>query len=898
LVNGVCTVNAQSNRSSALNITATNIWISPIHKGYIVSDDGKKVYVINLNTNKILDYIDIPHPNATFGNIAINNKTGLIYVGFEDGFYVIDGNKDDIVDEIKASGVSGDFKVDSTKNKMYLLGSGEDAGDLLSELNLKTKQKERSIPLEDGSYSIELDPIKDLVYVVNSYHDYVSVIDASNSSKGLRILENVTVASSPYRIAFNPISHEVYTINQKINRISAIDADNNNTVRNIILNSSSIEEEAPSIAVDPKTGLVFVSKPKESKILVVDGKPGKVVATLDSGVYPTNLKLDTSDDLLYITSLSDPIKILNVTKDSIDKSSAKTVFDLKHGIVFDDVPIGMAINPIANKIYVIYDSQNKISVMDGESNRITRTIDLDFVPSELSINPKTNVLFAISNNTLYSIDANNNRIVHKSAINGSSLDGLAIDVNSNRIYLHDRDYLNDASSSLPQKKLKVMERVIDGHTYREINSFKSDKHLIADPLIYTLHKRDNVFLVSDQDHTNVSIPEQQSIKALDYNPITNLAYALGDKFLYVVDFDANSVNKIKMGSAFTSDVVLNPNSNLIYVSDSLRNVVEVINGTDNKVIKEIPVDMSPSQMKVNSETNTVYVINKNSESISVIDGSLGSVLVPGITFNIYPPNAGYVKCGTEDIATNKYARLPYGAKCAAHTNKGFEFVNWNENLDKNSTRVVSTHAKDDNWYAQFTNWIKSLENNIGVETSDNSATAFVVQKSGNFTSNFNELPPPLPPEYWATLSGFVLTTIVGAYFIPSFIGWSRSKSDSRKLNHYHKKIMSTYDDGNLDENDIGSLDALKTEITNDYSKGKLNEKHYGILMDQISISFEEVFTKRLGSLEQSDENIKTRLRGLERDISEAYSKGKINELHYKLLKEKISNIEDKDEIKH
>ena len=43
--------------------------------------------------------------------------------------------------------------------------------------------------------------------------------------------------------------------------------------------------------------------------------------------------------------------------------------------------------------------------------------------------------------------------------------------------------------------------------------------------------------------------------------------------------------------------------------------------------------------------------------------------------------------------------------------------------------------------------------------------------------------------------------------------------DARKLNHYHKKVATLYeDDGKLNENDIEPLNQLRSSILDAYSK--------------------------------------------------------------------------------
>jgi hypothetical protein len=94
---------------------------------------------------------------------------------------------------------------------------------------------------------------------------------------------------------------------------------------------------------------------------------------------------------------------------------------------------------------------------------------------------------------------------------------------------------------------------------------------------------------------------------------------------------------------------------------------------------------------------------------------------------------------------------------------------------------------------------------------------------------------------------------------------------------------------------MDSLDKLKTDITDSYSKGKINEKHYERLNNEISMLYEEIFRKRIESKSNYLENInsKEHLDKLKNDIEKAYSKGKINELHYGSLKNEISLLHDK-----
>lgn len=75
---------------------------------------------------------------------------------------------------------------------------------------------------------------------------------------------------------------------------------------------------------------------------------------------------------------------------------------------------------------------------------------------------------------------------------------------------------------------------------------------------------------------------------------------------------------------YPSDIAVNPETNTIYVSNSLSNSITVIDGNKDKIIKTIDVGSTPTGISINPETNRVFVVNTGSYSISVIDGSLNS----------------------------------------------------------------------------------------------------------------------------------------------------------------------------------------------------------------------------------------------------------------------------------
>jgi hypothetical protein len=102
----------------------------------------------------------------------------------------------------------------------------------------------------------------------------------------------------------------------------------------------------------------------------------------------------------------------------------------------------------------------------------------------------------------------------------------------------------------------------------------------------------------------------------------------------------------------------------------------------------------------------------------------------------------------------------------------------------------------------------------------------------------------------------------------------------------HQDMVTLYKDG-LDEKVINGLNVLNQKISDEYSKGKINNEQFTNLKEEISVLYEEIYKRRIDSLKEppkGDVNPEAQLE----DVTDAYSRNKINSEHYASLKNKIS----------
>src|SRR5450755_4681626 len=78
-------------------------------------------------------------------------------------------------------------------------------------------------------------------------------------------------------------------------------------------------------------------------------------------------------------------------------------------------------------------------------------------------------------------------------------------------------------------------------------------------------------------------------------------------------------------SPFPTQVAVNSKTNVIYTV-STNNFVSVINGNTNKAIAAVGVGNAPGHLVVNPNSNRVYVSNYMDNTVSVIDGKTNKLI--------------------------------------------------------------------------------------------------------------------------------------------------------------------------------------------------------------------------------------------------------------------------------
>jgi DNA-binding beta-propeller fold protein YncE len=652
-------------------------------------------------------------------------------------------------------------------------------------------------------------------------------------------------------IAHNPFMDKLYVVDAD-GIVSVIDVINNTKIADI-----PVGEIIGAIAVDSSKDKVYVAHlnnsaatdvPPNATLSVINATNYAKIADIPlGGRYPAlsgAIAVDSFTDKVYVANI--PVVVNprhNATSSGLYGNATVSVIDVINNTKIADIPVG------------------------------------EGLPSDIDVDNNDHTVTVATTNVYHSSNGSQSRSNTISIING---------INNTRIadIVWDRGTVYDIVSSGYYQYIASNNDSGDAtltvydNLRRELIDMPFGKRVIT----HILASSDNAYVANKDDYDNVTVsvidPEANYAKIADI--------PVGKRNL--VDLDLNS------------DIL---EDYIFFLTTSIEAdtpaTVSVINATNYAKIADIPLDgIAPLGMAFNHITDTLYVADRVSTGVSVIEPFFSHKAVVGATFHIKPFNSGSIVC--DDLSTpyldelisptEQYLYVPSHTQCTAKPNEGFEFLSWEENLKGNATQLVnvSRAASSLDSFLEFLH-LKSV--------GKPEATLKITKFGGTFTANFKEAPPPLPQEFWVQLSA-VLGTVVTALFIPSIVSWFKSKRDVKKLNYFHKQIASLYGDGKLDENDIEALDRLRKKIGDAYSEGKINDKHYESLKNEISTLYERIFRKRINDSVNNNgysaikKPRQEQLVEIRNDIEYAYSEGKINEKHYDLLTKAISNLDSKE----
>lgn len=257
--------------------------LTPNGRYLAVTNDGQgvqSVMVIDTRTEKVVDTVEYPAPEALFVGLAFSHDGKRLYAsaGGNDKIRVYDHREGSIVER-------DPIKLDDSS---------------------------------DGSYfpaGLAVSPAGDRLFVANNLDDSVAVIDLASE----KVDTFVNVGSHPYTVAFDDHEGKAYVSNWGTDTLSVLD-----TASTTVTGTITVGSRPNDVVASPTRSEMYVANANVDTVSVVDTRTDEVTGTVDLAPYP-DAPVGSMPDALAVSQNGKTLYVANAGNNDV------AVVDLGHG---------------------------------------------------------------------------------------------------------------------------------------------------------------------------------------------------------------------------------------------------------------------------------------------------------------------------------------------------------------------------------------------------------------------------------------------------------------------------------------------------------------------------------------------------------------------------------------
>jgi YVTN family beta-propeller protein len=226
---------------------------------YVANEQDGTVSVIDGGTDTVTDTIPIGNvpgsPIPGTDALAIDPTSDTVYVAWHDGIAVIDGATDDVTypSTIFAlgTGIDDSMAFDAKNHDLYLVDFINDQA--VQVIDTSDDQTTSPIPVGEDPVAVAVNTTANTLYAVNcapGFFNGIWVINAADGSTDSEIKDGC-----PEAVATDAASNTAYVLDGDTGALSVI----NGVTFAVTVPAISVGKAASAVAVDPDTGVVYVT---------------------------------------------------------------------------------------------------------------------------------------------------------------------------------------------------------------------------------------------------------------------------------------------------------------------------------------------------------------------------------------------------------------------------------------------------------------------------------------------------------------------------------------------------------------------------------------------------------------------------------------------------------------
>ncbi len=331
------------------------------------------------------------------------------------------------------------------------------------------------------------------------------------------------------------------------------------------------------------------------------------ITTVATGTYPVALAVNSVTNKIYVVNQgSNTVSII----DGITNTAAT--------IAVGSYPTAAAVNPVTNKIYVGNYSGHSVTVIDGATNR-TATIAVAPSPKAVAVNSVTNKIYVsnMQNNSVTVIDGATNATSTVST--GPSPGAVAVNSDTNQVFVANTG--NGTMTVIDAAHNNQTSQVTVGSNPIAIAvSIPTNKVYVANQ--YPSGGNGSVTVWDGASNTTSTITAGLYPSAVAVNPATDTIYVAnaGDGTMTILDGAGQTTTTVAVGS-YPSAVAVNPITNKVYVANCIWYATATMLDGLTLATSTVDTGVYSGAVAVNPQTNMVYVANLSTNNVTVIAGA-------------------------------------------------------------------------------------------------------------------------------------------------------------------------------------------------------------------------------------------------------------------------------------
>lgn len=340
---------------------------------------------------------------------------------------------------------------------------------------------------------------------------------------------------------------------------------------------------------------LFVACENTNEVLVVDTKSGSVIDQVKVGRMPFGLALSPDERWLYVGSRLDN----NVSVVDLETMKVVETFDV------GDDPHGVAVDPTGKHLFVANLSTNDLSIIETDSFTEVKRLSMGMAPFDVALDR--------AGRTLYVSNQYSNPVPFRAP---PVLELTVVDVETQFV----RERRSLVSTAIGQGvAVSPDERYV-------VTALELPKNLIPETQIYqgwmvtygfalteTLPGGQTAYLLLDEPNLYFADPF-----AVEFSP--------DGEYLYISSSGADAVTVIDTRRVHE---LLKIDNGLIGISDEdIRRYARHLGVSSEYVVARVPTGYNPKDLAVSPDGRWVYVADRLSDQITVIDTDLLEAVEP------------------------------------------------------------------------------------------------------------------------------------------------------------------------------------------------------------------------------------------------------------------------------